>query len=416
MRNRTLAASLIAIFVSISAVSGQEVNDADQISTWTAPPFWSAPAKPAGDKEGLGVLETEVADVVPSPPMPFVATNPCRIADTRGNGFTGQAGPPALSVGVTRVFQIGGMVAGVTAQCGIPLTAQAVSFQFSVTGMNSAGNLIAWPDGAPPTTSVLNWNATSVAIGNGIVVPLNAMGGVSVQLNGNAGAVTHLIIDVNGYYAPVGIVNTLNTLSGNVTLAGGSNISITPAAQTLTIANTAPAAWSLTGNGATTPGTHFLGTTDNQPLEIKVFNQRAMRFEPHVATMAPNVIGGSSANTVTAGVYSATIGGGGFAPNLITDSGGTVAGGSGNRAGNNVGMTTDALAATVGGGSQNIANASYATVPGGESNEAFGAYSLAAGRRAKATGQGTFVWADSTDEDFLYPITNSFAVRANGGT
>jgi hypothetical protein len=29
-------------------------------------------------------------------------------------------------------------------------------------------------------------------------------------------------------------------------------------------------AWLLGGNAGTTPGTHFLGTTDNQPLEVKV--------------------------------------------------------------------------------------------------------------------------------------------------
>ena len=225
-------------FVAGLALAQSPEPAVDEVVTnWTAPPYWGpSVGKPA--KESADTLDTEAVDVVPSPPMPFVATNPCRIADTRGLGFTAQAGPPALSVGVTRVFQIGGTVAGVTTQCGIPLTAQAVSFQFTVTGMNSGGNLIAWPDGVPPTTSVLNWNASSVAIGNGIVVPLNASGGLSVRLNGGAGAVTELIIDVNGYYAPVGIVNTLNGLFGAVSLAAGTNVTITPSGQTLTIAAT----------------------------------------------------------------------------------------------------------------------------------------------------------------------------------
>ena len=38
--------------------------------------------------------------------------------------------------------------------------------------------------------------------------------------------------------------------------------------------------WSLNGNSGTTPGTNFLGTTDNQALELKVNGQRALRIEP----------------------------------------------------------------------------------------------------------------------------------------
>ena len=56
-------------------------------------------------------------------------------------------------------------------------------------------------------------------------------------------------------------------------------------------------------------------------------------------------------------------------------------------------------------------------------NTASGAYSFAAGRRAKATAQGAFVWADSTDLDFdpllisrgRGVVDNSFNVRATGG-
>jgi hypothetical protein len=247
-----------------------------------------------------------------------------------------------------------------------------------------------------------------------------------------------------------------------VDLAPGSGVSITPSGNTLTIANTAPAAWQLEGNSGTTPASNFVGTTDDQPFVIKVNNQRAMRFEPHTATMVPNVIGGSGNNSVTAGVYSATIGGGGFAPNAVTDSGGTVGGGSGNRAGDNAGTTVDQLAATVAGGSGNIAsggysfvgggqlnttgpvgtwttvaggytnfaeadgatvggglnntaNNGYATVPGGRLNAATALYAFAAGRRAKAIHQGAFVWGDSTDADVFSTAPNEFSARANGG-
>jgi hypothetical protein len=69
----------------------------------------------------------------------------------------------------------------------------------------------------------------------------------------------------------------------------------------------------------------------------------------------------------------------------------------------------------VGGGATNFASGNNSTVPGGSNNVASGDYSFAAGRRAKANAQGTFVWADSTDADFTAAVANSFIVRASGG-
>ena len=392
MSTRQFGATLVVLLCSVGVSGAQEMASLDTPTRWNAPPYWSAPAKPAGPKgPHLGTLDAEAADVVPSPPMPFVAINPCRIADTRGNGFTGQAGPPILAVAVTRVFQIGGTVAGVPTQCGIPLAAQAVSFQFTVTGMNSGGNLIAWPDGVPPTTSVLNWNAGSVAIGSGTVVPLSATGGVRVQVNGLAGATTHLIIDVNGYYAP-------------------------------------SPAWSLTGNSGTTPGTHFLGTTDDQALELKVNGDRGLRIEPLPATntWGPNVIGGFAGNFVTGGKVGATIGGGGQTGaafvNRVTGDFGTVGGGWGNAAEGYAavvdggrGNAASGHQSSLGGGQDNTSSGDFASIPGGLNNVAGGSYSFAAGRRAKANHTGSFVWGDSTDADVASTTNDQFVVRATGG-
>lgn len=36
--------------------------------------------------------------------------------------------------------------------------------------------------------------------------------------------------------------------------------------------------WEITGNSGTTPGTNFLGTSDNQPLVIKTNNKEAIRI------------------------------------------------------------------------------------------------------------------------------------------
>jgi hypothetical protein len=108
---------------------------------------------------------------------------------------------------------------------------------------------------------------------------------------------------------------------------------------------------------------NFLGTTDAQPLDVRVNGTRALRIEPHATS--PRLIGGHSENTATAGAYGANIAGGGATlnGNQVTDNCGTVGGGWNNRAGN-------------------------------ANDTADGNYSFAAGRRAKAYSQGCFVLAD----------------------
>ena len=208
--------------------------------------------------------------------------------------------------------------------------------------------------------------------------------------------------------------NAANRFSGI-----GSNLTALNASQ-LT-GGTVPAAalgnaWKITGNSNTSPGTHFLGTTDNQPLEIKVNNQRGLRLEhgDNALNQSVNVIGGYSSNQVSAGIVGATIAGGGSlnaiggnSPNRVNADFGTVGGGSLNTAGGG-------FAATVGGGAQNTASGDYATVPGGVSNTATN-YAFAAGNRAKAIHQGAFVWADSQNANFTSTANNQFLIRASGG-
>lgn len=220
----------------------------------------------------------------------------------------------------------------------------------------------------------------------------------------------------------------------------------------------ASAFWQLGGNAGTTPGTHFLGTTDNQPVEFKVNNQRALRLEFNT-NGAPNVIGGSLVNFVAAGVTGATIGGGGAQyffgsgyTNQVRADFGTVGGGGGNvssasfatvgggmnnyssgsRAtvsGGRDNVSSGSLAtvsggsdnvssggsATVGGGLANTGAGLLATVPGGYFNSASGDYSFAAGTFAKANHSGTFVWADALFGEFTSTGTNQFLIRASGG-
>ena len=140
------------------------------------------------------------------------------------------------------------------------------------------------------------------------------------------------------------------------------------------------AGWLLGGNGGTNPASNFLGTTDNQPLNLRVNDARGLRLEPASdgTNQSPNVIGGIADNQVSAGVHSATIAGGGRSAqgnpataNRVTDHEGTVGGGADNQAGDG-GGANDRTRATVGGGASNTASGQAATVGGGDTNTASG--------------------------------------------
>lgn len=163
-----------------------------------------------------------------------------------------------------------------------------------------------------------------------------------------------------------------------------------------------------------------------------------------------NIAGGSrstvagGANNGANGIGAAVGGGEG---NFATAEYAMVGGGLANAAGGEYSVvgggalnTTSGPRSVVGGGNNNIASGGYstiaggdgnqaagvsATVPGGAGNRADGDYSLAAGRRAvvrdaAASGdadgdEGTFVWADSSDADFVSSAPNQFLIRAGGG-
>jgi len=69
----------------------------------------------------------------------------------------------------------------------------------------------------------------------------------------------------------------------------------------------------------------------------------------------------------------------------------------------------------VGGGSRNWAKGECATVPGSGLCFATADYSFAAGRRAKANHQGSFVWADSQDSDINSSADDQVTFRCKGG-
>ena len=422
------------------------------------------------------------------------------------------------------------------------------------------------------------WLETAVRTnGGGTFVPLNPrqqltpspyaiMAGSAGSLLGSLPAVqlSGPVLSANlagTYDAAVTFNNPVNAFSGSFA-GNGANVTSVNAAALNGLSSSA--FWQSGGNSGTAPGTSFIGTTDNQPLELRVNGARALRIEPNQNGI-PNVIGGAANNSAGAGVSGVFIGsgsantnqsggsvlGGGF-DNLIetnthhsviaggevnkirygsdrstisgghgniiqtnstgsiigggignyiginnpsatiaggtnnfvqdnailsTISGGreniagdifatlgggrqnigsgayaTVGGGNGNTAGGSAttisggylnicdgpyatvsgglfnassnsystvsggqhNLSSGTLA-TVGGGGNNTSSGLYSTIPGGTENSATADYSLAAGNRAKADNQGSFVWADSASFDFHSALANQFAVRCTGG-
>lgn len=64
--------------------------------------------------------------------------------------------------------------------------------------------------------------------------------------------------------------------------------------------------WSLTGNSGTVDGTHFLGTTDNVPLNFRVNDEMAGRIDSNIATGITSFGYGNLANTT--GIYNSAFG------------------------------------------------------------------------------------------------------------
>jgi endosialidase-like protein len=188
---------------------------------------------------GLGALLGVPAPADAAGEASFVGLPPCRLVDTRGNGFTDPFGPPALAASVPRDFPLAG-------QCGIPTAALAVSLNVTVTGTQGPGFVLLFPQGgAQPLVSTLNYLAGET-VANAAIAPLGAGGGLTV-VAGVSG--TELILDVNGYFEDslVHDVGTDNTFVG----VGAGNLATTGLRNTALGANALPV---VTGNRNTALG------------------------------------------------------------------------------------------------------------------------------------------------------------------
>jgi len=120
----------------------------------------------------------------------FHTVMPCRLVDTRL--APGPLGGPALAANTSRAFVVAG-------ECGIPLTAQALSVNLTATEQTAQGHLRLYPGGTtPPNSSSLNYPAGQTRANNAVVT-LGALGDVGVQCVQGTGT-AHVVIDVNGYF------------------------------------------------------------------------------------------------------------------------------------------------------------------------------------------------------------------------
>lgn len=194
--------------------------------------------------------------------------------------------------------------------------------------------------------------------------------------------------------------------------AGASAFSVIPGRDKAIEAPLIGECWATNGDAGSNPAVNFLGTLDSAPLVLRVQNQRAVRYEPSAELssgipITNNVIAGSSANSVRAGVRGATIAGGGSPtggdplfgqskPNSVTDHYGFVGGGYGNLAGGVDAPLGDSGFATVAGGYNNTARGVASSVGGGQLNTASapssavlsGARNLASGNVSVVAGGG----------------------------
>ena len=120
----------------------------------------------------------------------FFAVTPCRVLDTRNP--TGPLGGPSLQPAATRTFDVA------ASPCGIPVGADAISANLTVTNVGAQGELVVFPSGlVPPHTSAISFRAGRTRANNAIVSLSPSM---TFSVYNNFAAPVDFIIDVNGFF------------------------------------------------------------------------------------------------------------------------------------------------------------------------------------------------------------------------
>ncbi len=341
------------------------------------------------------------------------------------------------------------------------------------------GNLLVFPtDITPGTASTLNFAPPSVPlnIANGVIVPVRQDAqGADITVRPNK--TTQVLMDVTGYFVPVpvrgevtgGSPNLIGGHPENQVVPGFTGVTIGGGGINAPLNNEATADFvviaggvankaggvansyavvgggngnNASGNSATIAGgASNLASATSASVGGGIGNQATGPMatvsggHANKATADQATVGGGDTNLAIG--LDSTVSGGSF--NQATDFVATVSGGTGNSAVKNAatisggaGNVASAPASTIAGGSNNVitptgTNASVsggdsnlaggvdAIVAGGVSNKANGAASFAAGTHASALHDGSFVWADSLNEEFASTAIDQFSARARGG-
>jgi hypothetical protein len=121
-------------------------------------------------------------------PFGFQTLTPCRIADTRTS--------TPLAVNTTRNFTVQGV-------CGVPAGASAALLNLAVVSPTAGGQASLFQAGAFPPVPTINFNAGMVLANGAKILLAPATPDVSVNYySPTAGASTHALIDVFGYFKP----------------------------------------------------------------------------------------------------------------------------------------------------------------------------------------------------------------------
>ncbi len=181
--------------------TGQAQPNVSTLNSWTGKVVANAALVPAGNGGAISLYAEDPTQVVldmngyfgvpgASGSLSFHPVAPCRIADTRGG--QGPFGGPEMEASAARSFPIP------SSGCGIPATAAAYSLNSTVVPDGMLQYLTAWPTGSTqPLVSTLNsWDGAVVA--NAAIVPAGDGGAISVFVTNR----THVILDINGYFAP----------------------------------------------------------------------------------------------------------------------------------------------------------------------------------------------------------------------
>jgi hypothetical protein len=183
--------------------SGQPQPVVSTLNSYGGRVVANAALVPAGTNGAISVFVSDASDVIidingyftSGTGLTFYPVTPCRVADTRGNGFSGAFGPPTMGGASTRSFPI-----SQSSCAGIPATAQAYSLNMTVVPPGPLTYLSVWPAGqSQPVVSTLN-SFDGKVVANAAIVPSGTSGAINVFVSNP----TDLIIDINGYFAAPG--------------------------------------------------------------------------------------------------------------------------------------------------------------------------------------------------------------------